>query len=463
MNSDSGTPKSRQVGVYLVIFILATGWVVTVGLFSTTYRDQLTANQDLVHAASALRHELQEVQSRITDFERHLHNQTALIARLTGDIIPIQMPPDWEAKLAQLEAVVHNSADWPSNPESAREFFQEVRKIIQELPSWAEGQYLERLASLRWSALVFQQIHPGGIDPETASDTDPLDQIEANFNTLVELPLIAPLTHDQDLMRALRAHIEVRQKSDATEIKELAIEQAEKALSHKPPSDAVLLKARLWLERIPDQDEEIRSLQRQLQREISKIEAEQLVQHARTRYDQLKVTAAGNPVILEQGERILLSEIGTTQASLAFDGISIPELDALRSELEVAIVEAQTKAHAERISAEEARHKEAMRAYQAWALSKLREFERKTSNLRQTKASSWALSTTREFRYALVELLKIDTRLLDWALAEAFHSTLQSGSQLILEADRKGNQMAYFINQSVEVTKVGLDEIPGEQ
>ena len=460
MNSASEKPKSQQVSVYLVILILSAGWVVTLGWFSTTYRDQLAASQDHARAASELRHELQEVQARISEFERHLHNQTALVARLTGDIIPIQMPPEWEARLAGLEAVVQDSAEWPSNPDRAREFFQEVREIIHELPSWAEAHYLERLASLRWSALVFEQVQGGHKTQDVYKKDELLAQIEAGYNNLLELVAIAPLNHAPALMVELEEHIELRHESAAEEIRKLAMEQAHLALSNEEISDEALRAAKLWLERIPTQDQTTESLQSQLLQRIKILESDQIIRQARLRYDNLKAIATGNPDLLEHGERTLLSEISSTQAVLAFDGIFLSELDTLQKQLEAAVFDAQTRAHAERLSAEETRHKEVVRAYQAWALSQLQTFEDAYS-VRRLKSRSWSNYETREFRLAMLELLKVDTRFLDWALSETFQSTLQAGHQLVLEADSTGTQLKHFINQAVNVTKVGLHDIPG--
>lgn len=533
-SSTSGMPAPRQINVYLVILLLAGGWVVTIGWFSKAYSDHLATNQAQVDLIRELTQDLNKVRSEVTEFHRHLDNQTALMARLTGDIIPLQLPVESERRLKRLHDIVAMRAMWPNNSEEAEAFAGEVREIITSLPSWAETHYLEQLVSLRWAGLVFQQLHTAYQAPHPNNHGERLEQIEASFNTLQELVAIAPLNHAPTVMNTLNDRINLREKEDPAKIRGLAMAQAKAAFDKESASETELLKASLWLDGIPESDEAVKSLQFKLLQRTRQIEARQFAEQMRLRHERLKETAAprpallrhgeqllvnevateqarlafdgvaveelddlrnyldavmadaevqrqttlqftqlahqryetlsrtsaDNPAVLGQGEQLLLNEVSSRQALLAFDGIHIPELDGLRQQLETAILNAQTKAHNERLRAEEAKHNEAVRAYQQWALRKLQEFERRY-NVRQLQTNSWTDTRWDSLRRALAQLLEIDTRFLDWALAEAIHNTLQQGSRVISQADKDGAQMKRFIDQSVGVTKVGLHEIAG--
>jgi hypothetical protein len=468
MDQSGKKPESKSLGSYLVILILLAGWVITIGWFSTSYNNQIRVNQQLAEESSALRlqlatqteelqQEIQLVGQKVSDFELYLQNQTALIARVTGDIVPLQMPPGWDDTLVRLEQLSSDASLRPVDAQTANAFLNDVRKLIAQTPAWAEPYYLERLANLRWAGLVFNEL----TRTLNENSAEYVEELQQHFDNLVELETIAPFPVDERIMTLLREHAQALQAESAQHVRTAAIRQAEGVLEGAENPDqpiAELLTAYAWLERVME-DPEINGLKHDLTNRMTMIETQIQLEQINERYASLKQTAEHDAELLEQGTRLLIGELGAMRGRLAFEGMSMKALDDSYKSLEESLLELQKSAY----EAEGRHQRSAVIRYQEWALNHIRATESALARAK-TLASNNAIVGENwgdhEFKIvtdAMTKLLEIDTRFLDWPLADLYQQTMLAGNRLLI--DNKGeNARKDFARNSVKVEKKPLSD-----
>lgn len=73
--------------------------------------------------------------------------QSMLINRALGNVMPLVLPPDVENKIAVLEGQLADKSRWPKDP---REVQKQMTDLIDKLPSWAQEELLPRLLPRMW-------------------------------------------------------------------------------------------------------------------------------------------------------------------------------------------------------------------------------------------------------------------------------------------------------------------------
>lgn len=73
--------------------------------------------------------------------------QSMLINRALGNVMPLVLPPDVENKIAVLEGQLADKSRWPEDP---REVQKQMTDLIDKLPSWAQEELLPRLLPRMW-------------------------------------------------------------------------------------------------------------------------------------------------------------------------------------------------------------------------------------------------------------------------------------------------------------------------
>jgi len=73
--------------------------------------------------------------------------QSMLINRALGNVMPLVLPPDVENKIAVLEGQLTDKSRWPKDP---REVQKQMTDLIDKLPSWAQEELLPRLLPRMW-------------------------------------------------------------------------------------------------------------------------------------------------------------------------------------------------------------------------------------------------------------------------------------------------------------------------
>lgn len=460
MEASKRAPGSKRFVTYLVILVLVAGWIVTIGWFSTPYNDQIRVSQELTAESAAVRLQLEQLGATVSNFEHSLQHQTALIARITGDVVALQMPEAWGEQLTNLENIASSQESWPQSAQDAENFIANVRALIADIPTWAEPYYIERLVNLRWAGFVFVETNP----PPDDSQQDYLEGLQSRFDNLLELETIAPSTVDQKMMDFLVEYTGALQADSAPKVRAASIEKANRVLSSSGETDpelTTLLPAYAWLERL-EEDHEIKELKSRLSLRMMEIDVQRQVDEAVRRHEALKAISlrTNDSEILEQGTRLILGELGAARGRLAFEGASNEVLNTQYRRLEQTLLEIQHRAY----EAETTKHQEAISRYQSWALSKIRhaenEYERaKWHADRLMRPEKWTDAEFNIVRDAMLKLLEVDTRFLDWSLAELYQQTMSAGSATLI--DNKGESTRRTLAEmSVSVKKkpLGFDQ-----
>jgi hypothetical protein len=85
-----------------------------------------------------------------------IQQNTAVMHRALGKVIPVELPEALTNQLAALEARIADENSWPKDSTNADAMVAELSGLIRQIPAWAEEDYLPRLNALLWAAKSFQ-------------------------------------------------------------------------------------------------------------------------------------------------------------------------------------------------------------------------------------------------------------------------------------------------------------------
>ena len=123
---------------------------------------------------SATTRNQREVKTNMTVIANAVQQQTAVMYRALGKIIPVELPESVSNKLAELEARIADEKSWPTNSTDADAMFAELRDLLHQIPPWAEDDLLPRLYALRWGVQSVQVLraneNAANEDLETAAE-----------------------------------------------------------------------------------------------------------------------------------------------------------------------------------------------------------------------------------------------------------------------------------------------------
>ena len=123
---------------------------------------------------SATTRNQREVKTNMTVIANAVQQQTAVMYRALGKIIPVELPESASNKLAELEARIADEKSWPTNSTDADAMFAELRDLLHQIPPWAEDDLLPRLYALRWGVQSVQVLraneNAANEDLETAAE-----------------------------------------------------------------------------------------------------------------------------------------------------------------------------------------------------------------------------------------------------------------------------------------------------
>ena len=145
-----------------------------------------------------------------------------LVTACTNSTAPI----DQDLRLLDLEEKAYNTSSWPSSPEQAAEFIDELGSIIGALSPHDEAAYFPRLAELRWMAIGFRVLYPERT-ATSSSDSGDGEIDESSYSTAVQLRAIAeekPVFTDSRLENSVSA-LERKLLAHANKLENQDIEQ----------------------------------------------------------------------------------------------------------------------------------------------------------------------------------------------------------------------------------------------
>ena len=129
--------------------------------WTTNVNERLTRNE-------------QEIKERAIMVANMVQQNTAVMHRALGKIIPVELPEVLTNQLAALEARIADEKYWPKDSTNTDAMVAKLRGLIRQIPPWAEEDYLPRLIALRWAVhsleLIQSNVNAKGEALDAAAD-----------------------------------------------------------------------------------------------------------------------------------------------------------------------------------------------------------------------------------------------------------------------------------------------------
>lgn len=100
--------------------------------------------------ASAVESGQKRLETKLDSFPNVVSQQTAVIHRALGQVIPIVLPESTDKRFQELEARIADEKAWPKTSSEADAVAAQLRDLVRQIPPWAEEDLLPRLNALRW-------------------------------------------------------------------------------------------------------------------------------------------------------------------------------------------------------------------------------------------------------------------------------------------------------------------------
>ena len=442
-------PLSKAVESHLNRWLFVLALTFSLGLGGCDKRDDQPDKPRLAHQQQLepLSARLGAAENAVQQQKSAIQRQSAVLQQILDNVSPVRMPPEWESRLTQLEDQVSNVSLWPKEAGEAGRFLEQASELVTGLPARAEPQYLPRLSPVRWAAMAFVSLnHP----PDTGQTPDRLDQLVDELRALADA---RPAGDAEALVPVLRERAaELAGEAARRRVTE-AIEQAERYVEGSPGAEtdiARLYDSLRFYETGHERDGvdvDIPALRQRLYKEMLRRQA---VEQAATLSDQW-TTARGlardQPAVYEAAARMLLQQVVSARVALVLEGVRAPVHDGLENELRRAVKTFEIEA-AQRA---ETRRAKAVRSYQGWALSEIKQFEDAVQGISNKAAEAKSLLDAanplrwdkpdylenrqyteagqyREVRQAMIDhLLPINLALLDLPVHERYQQAFQTG------------------------------------
>lgn len=100
-----------------------------------------------------------------------VQQNTAVMHRALGKVIPVELPEALTNQLAALEARIADENSWPKDSTNTDAMVAESNGLIHQIPPWAVEDYLPRLNALRWAVQSFQVLQANRSAESNALET----------------------------------------------------------------------------------------------------------------------------------------------------------------------------------------------------------------------------------------------------------------------------------------------------
>jgi hypothetical protein len=107
-----------------------------------------------------------------------VQQDTAVMHRALGKVIPVELPESLTNQLAALEMRIADENSWPKDSTNADAMIAELRDLVRQIPPWAEEDYLPRLNAVRWGASALTLVAKAQTVTDDALE-DFLDDVDA--------------------------------------------------------------------------------------------------------------------------------------------------------------------------------------------------------------------------------------------------------------------------------------------
>lgn len=379
--------------------------------------------------------QLEALSARLNELESVVQQQAPVLQQIRENVTPVEISPQWENHLEQLENQVASSDKWPKDAVEAGKFFEQTSDLVTGLPVWVEANYLPRLSLIRWAAMAFNSLH------NAQDDRQSLDQLEQLVDEMRELADFSPEGGSVDLIWRLRENAEEIENKVTTRRVREAIVQANKYVDQKediPVDTSEIARLYEFLELYEEDNEyadvidvDLPALRKKLYEKIVLSQAEDQVASLRVQWKNVKAMVKDQPqaAVYEVAARMLLQQVTSTQATLVLEGIETPVYNELEKELRAAVETIDSQL--------EKRQAGAIRDYQRWALEEIGAFETAFEEIKKKadeEGSWWRqdnggwIDYYKEVQDAMIKhILPINVALLDLPVHERYIQAFQTG------------------------------------
>lgn len=140
--------------------------------------------------------------------------QSMLVNRALGKVIPLVLPSDVLAKMADIESQLSDESTWPKNSSEIQKLNERLASVVNSLPPWAQEELLPQMVPRRWEidSLWFLA------NSEQATESSRMDQASAVEALLTQKP---PSASDRfadklrERQREILADIRLQEKTAA--------------------------------------------------------------------------------------------------------------------------------------------------------------------------------------------------------------------------------------------------------
>ncbi len=339
--------------------------------------------------------------------------QTAVLSRAVGNIIPVQMPAKFNQRLAQLEQSVAKQSRGQATPSEARAARQAFEKLARQLPPWAQQDYLARINPLRWSIISLCLLHPRA----SAQRIPSTSQARYMRAQLLSAPSGTPGGIRQSVVDRLCSQLTAKAKR---------LDQLARASRHK----AALSNAKNAIEngksiRLASaamdgltpwaNSKSAQALTRKLAVIIWK---QQAIRQCKALQRQLhRIDATKNTRLEQSGASLVYQSAMTQELLLVGHGTNSNKVKSLLASVRKKIVAIE----ATQAAAANAAH----RRYQAWALAQILQFKKAYNH---ASNGGWSNARYKAVMHGMInDLLPISVNDLDPAVAQEYNREFEKG------------------------------------
>lgn len=284
-----------------------------------------------------------------------VEQQSMLINRALGKVVPLVLPQDVEEEITSVEDRLNNSSKWPTDVTQIQQLNDRLAGLVNKLPPWAQEELLPRLVPRRWEIEALWILESG---PSTDVDADNL----VTYVSSIESHLSKKPTESSAEMEKL---LEQKMQNTKVEIpkaeRSAAIEAAKLAIESKMGFEAAARQlvvygdeeAKLLLKRLSDT-----ILENTFTQEISLVESDL------EKFEKLPDASLREYAIVRANQAAL-----DIHLRMFSSGIREARLDEKIKALEISV----EKSIKDVSSAKQLRDAEKLKRYQVWALNEIKQ------------------------------------------------------------------------------------------
>lgn len=431
------------VTLTILLVVLARFWAVSGELQAVSTRIEQQTQQ----LNEALSKEVQTVNGELKAVGAKVEQQTLLFNRALGKELLVQLPPDVEGTIKEVEDQLRTESKWPTTAAAVQQLNERLAGTLDKLPPWAQEELLPRLLPRRWEINALWIL-------ANAPPKD-LDELSSYVRTVEAHVSSKPAGSSDEISKRLAARKQDAERNLAAAERAVAIEAAKRAIKERNNLETAL---RLVA---PYEDEEAKKLVTELNQILLSrtiIDAIDGLGAELKSYESLTDTALRAYALARANQATMDLRLRAKSAYPA-DAELNAKLDKLEKTIAADIVDANKKLLA--------RDAEKSMRYQVWALNQIKQVRTLSAIMdAETKkipsvidrenpmsaANKQAKKSAREtLRKEMIEhLAPIDHRALDEAVSQWFRKVYQ---QRFTELDET-EQLAVITGFATTVKKL---------